>query len=120
MNEYPLKTDVKELKYFKTSNKALTYSNLLSLGKCFASVLPLEFLKSLGDNDFLSYYSTIGEPFQPDSKEINEISSKLTNIEKTQSSAENFVFSNLNDLALYYPSYKSIKAVNIIYSCYFK
>lgn len=81
------------------------------MGKCFASVLPLDFFKSMSNSDFLTYYSTIGESFQPDSKEIAEISTKLTNIEKTQSSPENFVFSNLNDLALYYSSYKTLKAV---------
>lgn len=94
----------------KTTNEILTYSNLMSLGNCLSSTLPLDLLKSMNETDFMSFYPNAGVSFQPDESQTKEVSDKLTaasaNVDKKE-----FVFTTASSLAVFYPSFASLKAV---------
>jgi len=94
-----------------TTNQVMTYGNLLSLGPCFTSALPVNYLKTMSPSDFLSYFTNLGMALQPDSEETANIVEKLTSLKSEQKSQEDFVFSTLKDLAIFYPSFASLNSV---------
>ena len=83
----------------------------MSLGPCFATALPNAYLKNLNPSDFLNYYSNTGKTFQPDTNDTNVISGLISNLAAAQSSKETFVFSDLNDLAIFYSYFGSLNVV---------
>lgn len=94
-----------------TTNEVLTYSNLLSLGTCFAATIPPSLLSTLNSTEFLNYYPTnAGKQFQPDATEITTVKSKITEAGSSYDQEE-YVFQTLNDLAVFYPSYSSLNSV---------
>lgn len=95
-----------------TTNKIMTYSNLLALGPCFASALPTTYLNTMSAADFLNYYTNVGKAFQPDSEETADIVTKLTTLSASQASKEEFFFTTLKDLAVFYPSFQTLNSVN--------
>lgn len=99
---------------FVTSNAIITYSDLLTLGKCFATVLPFEKLTGMSEDDFLNYFPNVGQTFQPDSNETTNIIDKINSLANSQSSQETFVFSVLNDLAMFYSNFSSLDSVSYL------
>ena len=79
---------------------------------CFSSVLPLDHLKNIDKSVFLSYFSTIGKTFQPDSDETREVISKITSLAETETSQDDFLFTSLKDLGLYYNTLDKINDTN--------
>ncbi len=97
---------------YVTSNRYLTYSNLLKLGKCFATALPLEKLGEMSETDFLKYFPNVGKTFQPDSNETQTVIAKINSLADSQSSLESYVFSSLKDLAMYYSNLSSLNSTS--------
>jgi hypothetical protein len=83
----------------------------MSLGTCFASALPDDYFENLKGSDFLNYFPNVGISFQPNENQTNSLVSKINSLAVSQSSQENYVFSTLNDLALYYSSFSSLNIV---------
>ena len=83
----------------------------MSLGPCFATALPNDYIQNLNPSDFLNYYSNIGKAFQPDANGTSVISGLISNMAASQSSKETFVFSDLNDLAIFYPLFGKLNVV---------
>ena len=96
-----------------TSNSIPTYSDLLSFGECFSSVLPINYFKEINENDFLNYYVNLGKVFQPDENMTIFVKEKISTLASTQTSQETFVFETLSDLAMYYSSFDNLDAVII-------
>lgn len=76
--------------------------DLISLGPCLVSVLPINYLKNISSSVFVSYFPTLGISFQPDDSQIKIIQSLISKLTTSVSSQDNFVFSTLSDLALFY------------------
>ncbi len=97
----------------KTKNPILTYGDLVLLGPCFASVLPLSYLQSLNETDFVNYYSNLGRAFQPDDLETEVVVVKIGIVASSlaQSAQDTFVYLKLKDLALFYPNFTSLNTV---------
>ena len=91
----------------------LTYANLLSLGNCFASSVPVSFLKKISTSDFMNFYTNVGKTMQPNPTEATEISTKLTQA-SADVNKEEFVFTTASSLAVFYPSFASLNAVIFI------
>lgn len=53
---------------FAYTNLALT--DLYKLGPCLASVLPDAYFSNIGASTFVSYYSSLGNAFQPEASQI--------------------------------------------------
>lgn len=97
---------------FVTNNTVITYSNLLSLGNCFSSALPIEKLSTMNETDFMNYFPNLGKLFQPDENETVQVIAKINSLASQQTSQENFVFTVLNDLAMYYSNFSSLNTVS--------
>jgi len=83
-------------------------SDLYKLGPCLASVLPDAYFSQIGASVFVSYYSTLGNAFQPTLSQqamaTAYITQYLTNSTLLgTSSRDTLAFSTLNDLAIFYP-----------------
>jgi hypothetical protein len=63
-----------------TTNTILTYADLINLGSCLSSTLPLDKLSTLNSTDFFNFYSTVGMKFQPDASEAAIVSAKLAEV----------------------------------------
>ena len=88
-------------------------SDLYSLGPCLASVLPDAYFTNLGPSTFISYYSTLGNVFQPNSTQISAaqafILSYVSNSTlMANTTRDTFAFSTLSDLAIFYPWNNSV------------
>lgn len=94
-----------------TSNTQLTYSNFLAMGDCFASVLPIEYFVGMNETDFLSYFPSVGKPFQPDANETTNMIAKIELLAASQNDLETFVFQTLQSLSAYYPTLDTLNAV---------
>lgn len=97
---------------FITSNARIAYSNLLALGKCFATVLPLDKFLGMDATDFLNYFPNIGRVYQPDTTETSDVIAKINALTSSQSSQETFVFTTLKDLAMYYSNLSNLSSVS--------
>lgn len=79
---------------------------MFQLGPCLASVLPSSYLSAIDPSTFISYYTTLGNVFQPDDNQIAatqaQIAAYASNLTVT-TSQDTLLFSKLSDLALYYP-----------------
>ena len=95
---------------FVSNNNVLTFSDLLTLGKCFGTVLPLDTFKAINEADFLSFYANVDKTFQPDSSETEVVASKIKLLASLQTSQETFVL-KLNNLAMYYSSFALLNVV---------
>ncbi len=96
----------------QTTNSVLTYANLVSLGSCLATTIPVDKLSTLNSTDFLNYYSTIGKTYQPDAAEAAIVAQKLAEVSAAYDPAS-FVFNTAGDLALFYNNYANLNAVLI-------
>ena len=86
----------------------MALSDLYSLGPCLASVLPDAYFSNLSPATFVSYYSTLGNAFQPSATQTATaqqfILSYLSNSTlMTNTTKDTFAFSTLSDLAIFYP-----------------
>jgi len=86
----------------------LALSDLYKLGPCLASVLPDAYFAQIGASTFVSFYSTLGNAFQPTATQItmstNYIKAYLNNATLMASTTtDTFAFSTLGDLAMFYP-----------------
>ena len=109
-------------KILKFSYYNLALSDLYSLGPCLASTLSSTYLQSLSPSDFVSYFSTFGNAFQPDATQtpvvqqlIASYAGNTTAMASTTQST--LLFSTLSDLAIFYPF--STYASNITTVLYF-
>lgn len=82
---------------------------------CFVTALPDSYFQNLNQADFVNYFVNSGKSFQPNSNQLTNSFSMISLASTNQSSQENFVFSTLNNLALYYSSFSSLNAVNFIF-----
>ena len=81
---------------------------MYTLGPCLASVLPDTYFSQIGASVFVSYYSTLGNAFQPTVSQqamaTAYITQYLTNSTLMGSSTrDTFAFTTLEDLAIFYP-----------------
>jgi len=86
----------------------LALADLYTLGPCLASVLPDTYFSQIGASVFVSYYSTLGNAFQPTVSQqamaTAYITQYLTNSTLMGSSTrDTFAFTTLGDLAIFYP-----------------
>ena len=84
----------------------MALSDLYLLGPCLASTLSGTYLQNISPSTFVSYFSTLGNAFQPDSTQLpivqKLIASYAANTTNTTSQST-LVFSTLSDLAIFYP-----------------
>ena len=102
----------------------MALSDLYLLGPCLASTLSSIYLKNISPSTFVSYFSTLGNAFQPDSTQLPVVQTLIASYAANttimaSTTQDTFVFSILSDLAIFYPF--SIYASNIstVYLFYF-
>jgi hypothetical protein len=102
----------------------LALSDLYLLGPCLASTLSGTYLQNISPSTFVSYFSTLGNAFQPDSTQLPIVQTLIASYAANttimaSTSQDTLVFSILSDLAIFYPF--SIYASNIstVYLFYF-
>lgn len=86
----------------------MALSDLYLLGPCLASVLPDAYFSQLGASTFVSYYSTLGNAFQPTATQITMVTAYITQFLTNStlmanSTRDTFAFATLGDLAMFYP-----------------
>ena len=86
---------------------------MYSLGPCLASVLPDAYFSQIGASVFVSYYSTLGNAFQPTVSQqaiaTAYITQYLTNSTLLGTSTKDtLAFTTLGDLAIFYPWTSSV------------
>jgi hypothetical protein len=74
-------------------------------------------MQSINASDFISFYSNIGKAFQPDENQTLAVNMKIAMAQSQQKSQENFVFSLLNDLGLYYSQLSNLNPVKFKFIC---
>ena len=86
----------------------MALSDLYSLGPCLASTLSITYLQSLSPSSFVSYFSTLGNAFQPDVNQTQVVQQLIASYASNQtlmanSSQSTLLFTILSDLAIFYP-----------------
>ncbi len=100
----------------------MALSDLYALGPCLVSVLPDTYVQNINPSTFVSYFSTLGNVYQPKASQQtiaqSLISSYVSNSSVMASTSQATVaFSTLGSLALYYPfsTYSNSISTVIIY-----
>ncbi len=86
----------------------MALSDLYLLGPCLASTLPTTYLQSISPSTFVSYFSTLGNSFQPDANQTQVVQQIIASYASNQtlmanSSQSTLLFTILSDLAIFYP-----------------
>jgi hypothetical protein len=86
----------------------LALSDLYLLGPCLASTLSSTYLQNISPSTFVSYFSTLGNAFQPDSTQLPIVQQLIASYAANttimaSSSQDTLLFSTLSDLAMFYP-----------------
>lgn len=66
----------------------------------------------MNETDFINFFPNVGKLFQPDENETVQVIAKINSLASQQTSQENFVFTVLNDLAMYYSNFSSLNSVS--------
>ena len=96
-------------------------SDLYTLGPCLASVLPDIYLQNIDPSTFVTYFSTLGNVYQPSASQQAIAKSLVASYAANASimastSQETLLFTTLGSLAIFYPfsTYaNNISSVNI-------
>ncbi len=86
----------------------MALSDLYKLGPCIVSALPDIYVENIDPFTFVSYFSTLGNAYQPSQSQITIVQSLIGSYASNttlmrSSTQETLAFSTLNDLALFYP-----------------
>ena len=103
-------------------------SDLYKLGPCLASVFPNAYFSQLSPSVFVSYYSTLGNAFQPNETQTAIAQSLILSFVSnstlmTNTTKDTFAFAVLGDLAMFYPwtssLYSSMLGTSVIFNILF-
>ena len=86
----------------------MALSDLYTLGPCLASVLPDIYVQNMDPSTFVTYFSTLGNVYQPSASQQAIVQSKVAAYAANASimastTQATLAFSTLGSLALYYP-----------------
>jgi len=86
----------------------LDLSDLYSLGPCLASTLSATYLQALSPSTFITYFSTLGNAFQPDATQVPVVQQLIAayaanTTVMASTSQSTLLFSALSDLAIFFP-----------------